>query len=46
MASRNLSVAWIYLQRPTGEVLGPPAKSGVTRHNTQVEGDDVEVEVG
>ena len=29
----------------TGEVLGPPAARGVTRYNTRVEGDDVEVEV-
>src|SRR5881628_2918512 len=29
----------------TGEVLGPPAARGVTRYNTRVEVDDVEVEV-
>ena len=29
----------------TGEVVGPPAGRGVTRYNTRVAGDDVEVEV-
>lgn len=29
----------------TGEVLGPPARGGVARYNTRVEGDDVGVEV-
>ena len=29
----------------TGEVVGPPAGRGVTRYNTRVEGNDVEVEV-
>ena len=29
----------------TGEVVGPPAGRGVTRYDTRVEGNDVEVEV-
>jgi len=30
---------------PTGEVLGPPAPTGVPPYNLRVQGDDIEVEV-
>jgi 3-phenylpropionate/trans-cinnamate dioxygenase ferredoxin component len=30
---------------PTGEVLGPPAPTGVPQYNLRVQGDDIEVEV-
>lgn len=30
---------------PTGEVLRPPARTGVAKYNVRVEGDDIEVEV-
>ena len=30
---------------PTGEVLGPPAPTGVPKYNVREQGDDVEIEI-
>ena len=47
MAGEEVACPWhgARFKIPTGEVLGPPARTGVAKYSVRVQGDDIEVEM-